>query len=184
MVEIDIAPVRSTNNVIGSNTTTTNCPPGQKCVPLYLLVCFAVLTTILISVHLFAVMISTCILPHIDAAESEGPSSGGIDSPHYQLHKYIELAWGFSTVVGIFLFLCEIIVLCWVKFIIIDEYAALAGTCTMIPVLVVFMVFACHFYRRLSRHEYHRHSRQLSELKRMAEQNFKSPNFGLGENSV
>ncbi|EDV29134.1 uncharacterized protein TRIADDRAFT_52705 [Trichoplax adhaerens] len=182
MVEIDIAPVQSTNNIIGSNTTT-NCPPGHKCVPLYLLVCFAVLTTILISVHLFAVMISTCILPHIDAAESEGPSDG-MESPHFELHKYIELAWGFSTVVGIFLFLCEIIVLCWVKFITIDEYAALAGTCTMIPVLVVFTVFACHFYRRLSRHEYRRHSRQINELKRMAHANLKGSGFNAGENTV
>jgi hypothetical protein len=43
--------------------------PGQT-IPLPLLLIFTLVTTLLVSVHMLALMISTCILPHIDAVAS------------------------------------------------------------------------------------------------------------------
>ena len=40
---------------------------------------------------------------------------------------YIEIAWGFSTVFGILLFIAEIAIICWVVFIPVSRKAAIAG---------------------------------------------------------
>jgi hypothetical protein len=72
-----------------------------------LLIAFAVCTVLLIAVHMLAVMISTCILPHVEAVSNLHlqTSNTVFESPHRKMSKIIELAWAFSTVLGILLFL-------------------------------------------------------------------------------
>uniref|UniRef100_A0AC34FWN7 Uncharacterized protein n=1 Tax=Panagrolaimus sp. ES5 TaxID=591445 RepID=A0AC34FWN7_9BILA len=53
--------------------------------PRYLLIILGIVTTLLVSFHLIALMISTCLLPYIDA---NGCTK---DSPHNRLKFYIEL---------------------------------------------------------------------------------------------
>ncbi|KAG7303472.1 hypothetical protein JYU34_011992 [Plutella xylostella] len=122
-------------------------------VPEWLFVMFAVCTTVLVAVHIFALMISTYLLPNIDAVSKMetpgGPTSALRDSPHERMRGFIELAWAFSTVLGLFLFLVEIAILCWVKFWDYSFAAATAATVIVIPVLVVFVAFAIHFYHSL-----------------------------------
>ncbi|XP_071448226.1 protein orai-2-like [Hetaerina americana] len=141
-------------------------------VPDWLFVLFTVCTTVLVSVHIFALMISTYILPNVDAVskmqhlasssskggyrrlgedEQHGHSSMGniLESPHERMRNFIELAWAFSTVLGLFLFLVELAILCWVKFWDYSFTAAWAATIIIIPVLVIFVVFVAHFYRSL-----------------------------------
>merc|ERR550519_1503004 len=77
----------------------------ERDIPGVLFIVFSVMTTILISVHVFALMISVCILPNIETVGQLNrhhrvePSAGMLpcDSPHTALRNYIEIAWMFST---------------------------------------------------------------------------------------
>lgn len=69
-------------------------------VPEWLFVMFAVCTTVLVAVHIFALMISTYLLPNIDAASKMSAEDVLRESPHERMRGFIELAWAFSTVLG------------------------------------------------------------------------------------
>ncbi|KAK3927067.1 Calcium release-activated calcium channel protein 1 [Frankliniella fusca] len=118
-------------------------------VPEWLFVLFAVCTTVLVAVHIFALMISTYLLPNIDAISKLQVSGLVSESPHERMRGFVELAWAFSTVLGLFLFLVEVAILCWVKFWDYSFTAAIAATVIVIPVLIVFVVFVVHFYHSL-----------------------------------
>ncbi|XP_061558984.1 protein orai-2 [Phycodurus eques] len=154
----------------------------QYSYPRALLVAFSVCTTVLVAVHLFALLISTCILPNVEAVSNIHNLNSVSESPHERMHHYIELAWGFSTALGILLFLAEVVLLCWIKFLPVDSggavastaspaaardsgwRAALASTIIMVPVGVIFVVFTVHFYRSLVRHKTERHHQEIEEL--------------------
>ncbi|CDQ64568.1 unnamed protein product [Oncorhynchus mykiss] len=148
--------------------------------PRMLLIAFSVCTTVLVAVHLFALLISTCILPHVEAVSNIHNLNSVSESPHERMHHYIELAWGFSTALGILLFLAEVVLLCWIKFLPVNcsgpavpsaappghsgWQAALASTIIMVPVGVIFVVFTIHFYRSLVSHKTERHHQEIEEL--------------------
>lgn len=161
--------------------------------PHVLLIAFSVCTTVLVAVHLFALLISTCILPNVEAVSNIHNLNSVSESPHERMHHYIELAWGFSTALGILLFLAEVVLLCWMKFLPVDAgksrsapqsstavttttvsattqqqnsgfQAALASTIIMVPVGVIFVLFTIHFYRSLVRHKTERHHQEIEEL--------------------
>ncbi|XP_035209653.1 calcium release-activated calcium channel protein 1-like [Stegodyphus dumicola] len=139
-------------------------------VPTGLLIAFSICTTLLVAVHLLALMISTCILPNVEAVASIHGLAAVSESPHEKMHRYIEAAWACSTVFGILLFLAEIAILCWVKFYDYSVPAAAAATIILIPVVVIFVVFAVHFYRKLVAHKYERSTQGLRELETMVTQ--------------
>ncbi|KAG7331931.1 hypothetical protein KOW79_003765 [Hemibagrus wyckioides] len=155
--------------------------------PPLLLIAFSACTTVLVAVHLFALMISTCILPNIEAVSNVHNLNSVKESPHERMHRHVELAWAFSTVIGTFLFLAEVLLLCWVKFlpqktppknqdgqtdtsasnstgISPGEAAAYASTSIIVPCGLVFIVFAVHFYRSLVSHKTDRQFQELEEL--------------------
>ncbi|KAI4884430.1 hypothetical protein NFI96_032098 [Prochilodus magdalenae] len=157
----------------------------QYSYPRVLLIAFSVCTTVLVAVHLFALLISTCILPNVEAVSNIHNLNSVSESPHERMHKYIELAWGFSTALGILLFLAEVVLLCWIKFLPVDSgappkanctgpaapqpghsgwQAALASTIIMVPVGIIFVIFTIHFYRSLVRHKTERHHQEIEEL--------------------
>lgn len=153
-------------------------PPG-------LLIAFSACTTVLVAVHLFALMISTCILPNLEAVSNVHNLNSVKESPHERMHRHIELAWAFSTVIGTLLFLAEVVLLCWVKFLPLQnpvqtdtngetgtpapgispgQAAAITSTTIMVPFGLVFIVFAVHFYRSLVSHKTDRQFEELEEL--------------------
>ncbi|XP_023239323.1 calcium release-activated calcium channel protein 1-like [Centruroides sculpturatus] len=138
--------------------------------PRELLIAFSVCTTLLVAVHMLALMISTCILPNVEAVASVHSFAAVSESPHEKMHYYIELAWAFSTVFGILLFLLEIAILCWVKFYDYSREAALAATILLIPMVITFLAFAFHFYRKLVAHKYEQSAHGLQELESMVNQ--------------
>lgn len=147
--------------------------------PQPLLIAFSACTTVLVAVHLFALLISTCILPNVEAVSNIHNLNSISESPHERMHPYIELAWGFSTVLGILLFLAEVVLLCWIKFLPVDDkdqpgsdshtgwHSALVSTIIMVPVGLIFVVFTIHFYRSLVRHKTERHNREIEELHKL-----------------
>ncbi|KAI4482884.1 hypothetical protein M0804_008737 [Polistes exclamans] len=139
-------------------------------VPPEMLIAFAVCTTLLVAVHMLALMISTCILPNIEAVCNLHSISLVHESPHERLHWYIEVAWAFSTLLGLILFLLEIAILCWVKFYDTSQVAAWSACIVLIPVLIIFLAFAIHFYRSLVAHKYEVTVSGIRELELLKEQ--------------
>uniref|UniRef100_A0A0K0EYC8 Protein orai n=1 Tax=Strongyloides venezuelensis TaxID=75913 RepID=A0A0K0EYC8_STRVS len=119
--------------------------------PRPLLIVLAVVTTLLVSVHLLALMMSTCLLPYIEA---NGCTK---DSPHRRLHFYVELSWLFSTCIGLLLFLVEIGVIFFVKFDAVNYLpAAYITTAMLAPVLVLFLVFSYLIHKNRMRYSMER----------------------------
>uniref|UniRef100_U5EU49 Putative cap-binding protein complex n=1 Tax=Corethrella appendiculata TaxID=1370023 RepID=U5EU49_9DIPT len=139
-------------------------------VPISMLIAFAICTTLLVAVHMLALMISTCILPNIETVCNLHSISLVHESPHEKLHWYIETAWAFSTLLGLLLFLLEIAILCWVKFYDLSQAAAWSACIVLIPVLIVFIAFAIHFYRSLMTHKYEVTVSGIRELEILKEQ--------------
>ncbi|KAK9889776.1 hypothetical protein WA026_007153 [Henosepilachna vigintioctopunctata] len=139
-------------------------------IPNSILVAFAIITTLLVAVHMLALMISTCILPNIEAICSIDSINLVDESPHERLHWYIETAWAFSTLLGLLLFLAEIAIVCWVKFYDINTTAAWSASIILIPILFVFLAFAIHFYRSLVAHKYDMTVSGIRELELLKEQ--------------
>ncbi|CAF0727686.1 unnamed protein product [Rotaria sp. Silwood1] len=126
-----------------------------------LLVVYSIVTCLLVGVHLLALMISTCILPQLEADSLVGYDEY---ASHTTMHIYIELAWILSTGFGIFLFLVEIALVCWVKFFFVTRPAAIATTIVIVPVIILFCIFSLHFYRRLVSFKLSRHQDELNEI--------------------
>lgn len=139
-------------------------------VPKSMLVVFAVCTTLLVAVHMLALMISTCILPNIEAVCNLHSINLVHESPHERLHWYIETAWAFSTLLGLLLFLCEIAIVCYVKFYDFSQVAAWSACVIVIPMFIIFVAFAVHFYRSLVSHKYEVSVSGIRELELLKEQ--------------
>ncbi|XP_001943077.1 calcium release-activated calcium channel protein 1 [Acyrthosiphon pisum] len=133
-------------------------------------IAFAICTTLLVAVHMLALMISTCILPNIDAICNLHLVSLVHEAPHERLHWYIETAWAFSTLLGLLLFLAEIAILCWLKFYDTSKSAAWSAVIILIPVLVIFLAFAIHFYQSMMAHKYEVTVSGIRQLELLKEQ--------------
>lgn len=81
----------------------------------------------------------------------------GIDNtitfPYMQYHRYIELSWISSTVIGMSLFIVEVGLICFIKFYPISHLAAFAGSFVMTPILIIFVLFTYKFYQSLAGHK-------------------------------
>ena len=117
----------------------------------WLLLLFGICTSLLVTCHLVALMISTCILPNMEVVTSQNSAQSIDESPHDRMRYYIEIAWIFSTGFGILLFLAEIALLSWVKFWGKSKgnMVPIAATIIVIPAAIFFVVFSLIYYKRL-----------------------------------
>ena len=117
-----------------------------------LLIPFAIFTSILIFIHLFALMVATHILPELDALSA---------IPHVQLTRRpgnvaqafcVKLTWFLSHGLGIILFLVQFVLLAFVKFYPFNDdteeryEAAIAAGVVIIVLTVVFAVATLLWY--------------------------------------
>lgn len=129
---------------------------------------------------MLSLMIATCILPHIESvAIIPGTNEySANDGTHDRLRNYIEMSWFFSTFVGIFLFLVEIDLICWVKFwnygdksgTNVGKVASISVTVLLVPILIIFIMFAVTFYRKLVTHQFEKSEREILELDNLMKQ--------------
>ncbi|CEF65240.1 Calcium release-activated calcium channel protein 1 [Strongyloides ratti] len=163
--------------------------------PRPLLIILAVVTTLLVSVHLLALMMSTCLLPYIEA---NGCTK---DSPHRRLHFYVELSWLFSTCIGLLLFLVEIGVIFFVKFDAVNYLpAAYITTMMLAPVLILFLVFSYLIHKNRMRYSMERAHSKMDGIEKYVNsvendpferdilvdnpsQNFDKKDYGLSNSS-
>ncbi|CAB3363028.1 Hypothetical predicted protein [Cloeon dipterum] len=142
-------------------------------IPIWLFTLFAVNTVTLVAVHIFSLVISTCLMPSMQAVTEEyEPPLPGVDkicsvpdfSPHNRLRKFVNLSVTLSNVVGLFLFLFEVVLLAWVKFWDHARSACWAGSMVMAPALVLFLVFCWHFNRVLGECAYQVRDKEIREM--------------------
>ncbi|CAJ0939283.1 unnamed protein product, partial [Mesorhabditis belari] len=127
----------------------------QKETPAYLLIILGVVTTLLVSVHLIALMMSTCIRPFIDAYACND------EFPHRKFRFFIDLSWLISTWIGLVLFLIEIGIILLVKFDAVKNYTAgYVTTALLVPVLAVFFWLAWQIHRIKTKHAQERRRKQ------------------------
>eukprot|EP00730_Choanoeca_flexa_P003897 TRINITY_DN11536_c0_g1_i1.p2 TRINITY_DN11536_c0_g1~~TRINITY_DN11536_c0_g1_i1.p2 ORF type:complete len:239 (+),score=47.02 TRINITY_DN11536_c0_g1_i1:3852-4568(+) len=176
-------------------------PEGRSDIAQYdddpVIVAFAIVTALLISVHLFALMVSTCILPYLDMEhdrwldeieymeeEAPLPTSQTKSQDRHHFSRYIEMAWIFATGLGIFLFLIDLALLSHLKFVNHSPTAAWCVIGLLVPVAAIFAWFASRFYstvvlshtRELGNHVDHlNHLHRLAHALDSNEDDFQSP---------
>ncbi|XP_018651155.1 putative protein orai-1 [Schistosoma mansoni] len=137
---------------------------GESKPPEGLLFAFTILSCLLVVVHIMAVMISTCILPHIDSYTVPQDCYLIEEAPHNRLRTFVEVAWICSTVVGIILFLAVVTLAFWVKFWSVSSLSAIAATIVLIPAMLIFVIFAILFYRALTTYKVERATEMIRNI--------------------
>ncbi|KAF4532741.1 hypothetical protein B566_EDAN007708 [Ephemera danica] len=102
-------------------------------------------TTLLVATHIVALSLGTLALP------------------------YLQLVWFLAFVLGMFLFLAEVAILSWVKFLDYSLGAAVAGCVVALVGLIGLAVFVLHFHRLLAVHEDESVTRRVQQLELMRE---------------
>jgi len=132
---------------------------------IYLLTTFAVTTALLVSSAMLSIMIATCILPHIESVAKMNSMDMASQSPHDLLINYIDLSWVLANTVSIFLFILDVILICWIKF---PKIPAICITFIMIPALFLLCIFSLTFYRQTLGYQAVMSDRKYDELEEIS----------------
>lgn len=140
--------------------------------PSAILIPYAMLTALLICVHLFSLVLATRLLPELEAY---------INNPNLNLPQPInitkgyswpvQLVWYLSNIVGVLLFLVELVLVAYVKFFPIedgrsDQNRLHVGTATLAVVVTLSAVaipFIVIFFRSLSNKKIKFHEQKLEK---------------------
>ena len=87
----------------------------------YALTLYGIVTSVLIFLHIYSLMIATCILPDLDyiATYENTPRLGDFlikTSPHKKYSTYVHVSWLFSNVLGNLCLLLDLMLILFIKF--------------------------------------------------------------------
>lgn len=83
------------------------------------------------------------------------------------LCRYINVAWVFSNVAGMLLFVATMLLLCWVKVYPVTQIGAYLSCAAIVPTVVLLVAFGVHFYKRLANFKYETTRLDVEELANM-----------------
>lgn len=146
--------------------------------PTALLIPFAMNTAVLTFVHLFSLMIATRLLPELDAIVLD-TSSSSLSQPYLssvaaKLARSwpVQMCWVLSNIVGIVLFITEVVLVAYVKFYPggddADPRRLHAGTATLVVVVVLSLIavpFIVIFFRSVSKQKLQIHEQRLEKAR-------------------
>jgi hypothetical protein len=135
-----------------------------------LIVCYAIISCLLVGIHLLALLMSMCILPELKSVirQSDFWINNQHSKPLSSLNVYIEIAWVVSTGLGLFLFLIELGIIIWIKVSGFSQIAAISALVTLCIVGCPFILFAIGFYIRVTRAKIYLHQTDLDTIERGA----------------
>lgn len=135
-----------------------------------LIICYAIVSCLLVGIHLLALLMSMCILPELKSVirQSDVWINDENTKPLSSLNVYIEIAWVVSTGFGLFLFIIELCLIFWIKVSGFSQTAAVAALVTLCIVGCPFILFAIGFYFRIARAKVDLHQTDLEIIERGA----------------
>ena len=134
------------------------------------IICYAIISCLLVGIHLLALLMSMCILPELKSVirHSDIWINNENVKPLSSLNVYIEIAWVISTGFGLFLFIIELCLIFWIKVSGLSQIAAIAALITLGLVGLPFILFAIGFYFRIARAKVNLHQTDLEIIERGA----------------
>lgn len=141
--------------------------------PTALLIPFAMLTALLIFVHMASLLIATRLLPELEAIIKQ-PSLHVPSSISKGYTWPVHMVWYLSNIVGIVLFLVELVIVAYVKFYPTgeDRTSLHVGTATLAVVVVLSVVslpFIVVFFRSISKKKIQLHEQNLEKARVLLE---------------
>ncbi|CAF3407288.1 unnamed protein product [Rotaria socialis] len=135
-----------------------------------LIICYAIVSCLLVGIHLLALLMSMCMLPELKSVirQSDVWMNNENSKPLSSLNVYTEIAWVVSTGFGLFLFIIELYLIFWIKVSGFSQTAAIAALVTLCLVGCPFILFAIGFCFRVTRAKVHFHQTDLENMERGA----------------
>ena len=137
------------------------------------LTAYAIVSCLLVSVHLLALLMSVCILPEIKSVLHQRAHwiSYKNEDPLSAVSIYVETAWILSTGLGLFLIILELGLVFWIKVAGFSQGTAFAAIITLCLIGVLFIIFAVGFYIRIIRAKVNLHQNDLETIERSVSTN-------------
>ncbi|CAF0841519.1 unnamed protein product [Didymodactylos carnosus] len=135
-----------------------------------LIICYAIISCLLVGIHLLALLMSMCILPELKNVirQSDVWINYEDKKPLASMNIFIEVAWVVSTGLGLFLFILELGLILWIKVSGFSRTAAISAIITLTFISCPFLLFAIGFYYRVTKAKVSLHANNLSKLERGA----------------
>ena len=140
--------------------------------PPAILIPFAMHTALLTFVHLFSLMLATCLLPQLEALGSD-PNPQLLKSALKVAKSFpVQLCWILSNVIGIVLFMVELVLVVYVKFFPTEEEPNYlhAGTGTLLLIALLSLISVpviIYYFRFFSKYTIQFHEQRLSIAQKM-----------------